>query len=86
MRIDGWSAPGDPLFYLHQGNLDRVWAKWQSADPVRLTDIGGYTTAWPPFTNTTLDFMMPFTTLQEPIAIRDVMNTESYPWCFKYDY
>jgi len=31
--VDPWSSPSDPLFYLHHANLDRVWARWQAADP-----------------------------------------------------
>ncbi|EAU87191.2 hypothetical protein CC1G_10470 [Coprinopsis cinerea okayama7 len=77
------SSPGDPLFYLNHANLDRIWAKWQNADPEkRLFEISGNTTMWPPFVNTTLDYEMPFTTISKPIKIRDVMNTGSYPQCY----
>ncbi|EAU89582.1 hypothetical protein CC1G_02471 [Coprinopsis cinerea okayama7 len=85
LMVDGWSAPGDPLFYLHHGNLDRIWAKWQALDPNRLTEVSGTTTAWPPYTNLTLDFLMPFTTLSPPVAIKDVMNTEAWPNCYRYN-
>lgn len=40
----------DPLFYLHHGNLNRVWWIWQNMDRAnRLMDISGYTTINPPY-------------------------------------
>ncbi|KAI1818257.1 Di-copper centre-containing protein [Poronia punctata] len=44
-------SPGDPVFYLHHGYLDRVWYEWQSGDlSKRLTEIGGNNTSiFPPF-------------------------------------
>ncbi|KAK5653963.1 hypothetical protein OQA88_7639 [Cercophora sp. LCS_1] len=36
------SSPGDPIFFLHHGWLDKLWAEWQEVDPVnRQKDIGG---------------------------------------------
>lgn len=38
-------SPGDPVFYLHHGYLDRLWWEWQSRDlSTRLTEIGGNNT------------------------------------------
>jgi tyrosinase len=38
-------SPGDPVFFLHHTNLDRLWWEWQSANStVRLTEIGGNNT------------------------------------------
>ncbi|KAF3927857.1 Tyrosinase [Dactylellina cionopaga] len=35
-------SPGDPAFWLHHANLDRVWWSWQKLNyPARLTDFGG---------------------------------------------
>ena len=40
--LDVVGSPGDPLFYLHHTNLDRLWWEWQQADlPNRLTDMTG---------------------------------------------
>jgi len=30
-----WTSPTDPIFMLHHGNIDRVWAQWQALDPRR---------------------------------------------------
>ncbi|KAI2619644.1 Di-copper centre-containing protein [Hypoxylon sp. NC1633] len=39
-------SPGDPIFYLHHGFLDKIWWDWQSLDlTTRLTEIGGNNTA-----------------------------------------
>ncbi|KAH6899384.1 monooxygenase [Coprinopsis sp. MPI-PUGE-AT-0042] len=86
--MNPYSSPADeqiPLFYLHHGNLDRIWWKWQSADLTnRLWAISG-----PPLPrqsgNITLDFKMSFTTLGPQVAVRDVMDIESEPGCFRYN-
>ncbi|EAU89028.1 hypothetical protein CC1G_09997 [Coprinopsis cinerea okayama7 len=86
--MDPFSSPADPLFYLHHGNLDRIWWKWQNADPEnRMYAISGPTTQRPPFTQVTLDFVMPFTTLLKPgeeVTVRDVMETDGELGCFTY--
>ncbi|EAU92030.2 hypothetical protein CC1G_06017 [Coprinopsis cinerea okayama7 len=85
MMMDGYAAPGDPLFYLHHGNLDRVWWKWQMMDPEnRLYQISGPATIFPPRRNVTLDFQLPFATIAEPLAVREVMDSRAYPGCFTY--
>jgi len=31
--MDSSSSPADPVFWLHHGNLDRIWARWQTQHP-----------------------------------------------------
>ncbi|KAK6527484.1 hypothetical protein TWF694_004472 [Orbilia ellipsospora] len=39
---DLYVSPGDPSFWLHHANLDRVWWSWQQMNwPARKTDISG---------------------------------------------
>lgn len=36
------ASPGDPLFFLHHTNLDRLWWQWQQANlSSRLTEMSG---------------------------------------------
>lgn len=40
--VDQAASPGDPLFFLHHCNLDRLWWEWQQQDsPARLTEMSG---------------------------------------------
>jgi tyrosinase len=83
--LNPYSSPADPLFYLHHGNLDRLWWQWQRVDrATRMFDISGPTTQRPPFTNVTLDFQMTFTTLGPLVPVREIMDTETQPSCFVY--
>lgn len=39
---DLYVSPGDPIFYMHHSNLDRLWWSWQVKDLTkRLKDISG---------------------------------------------
>lgn len=42
LQNDPFASPGDPVFYLHHAQLDRVWAIWQAQNPeTRTYEIGG---------------------------------------------
>ena len=45
--IDAFASPGDPAFYLHHAQVDRVWALWQGLKPEeRLYQVFGTETAF----------------------------------------
>ncbi|KAF9051998.1 hypothetical protein BJ165DRAFT_1384778 [Panaeolus papilionaceus] len=79
-----YSSPGEPLFYLHHANLDRIWWKWQHSKRGRLWEITGRSTTTPPFVNVTLDYMLIMGTLANDVPIRDVMDTHQSPQCYTY--
>ena len=86
---DAFSSPGDPAFYLHHGQIDRLWTIWQDLDftGARQTAIAGTNTFLnePPSANTTLD-----TPIQlgyaggAVVKMRDVMSTTAGPFCYFY--
>ncbi|CAJ2507370.1 Uu.00g085560.m01.CDS01 [Anthostomella pinea] len=52
LMVDTVASPGDPIFYMHYGFLDKLWADWQENDTsTRYTEIGG---------NNVLNFSYPF--------------------------
>lgn len=45
--IDAFASPGDPAFYLHHAQVDRVWTIWQALKPEeRLNQVFGTSTAF----------------------------------------
>ncbi|KAF7561298.1 hypothetical protein G7046_g2846 [Stylonectria norvegica] len=94
---DVYSSPGDPLFYLHHANMDRLWDKWQHNNwPARKYDISGPDTqfAYPynffgdiPYKNITLDYTMDFSKLipgKQYIQVKDVMDIQGGELCYTY--
>ncbi|KAJ7484381.1 tyrosinase [Mycena latifolia] len=83
--LDTYSSPGDPVFYLHHANLDRIWWSWQQKDlPNRLFDISGRSSVDPPFVNITLAFELKMLNLAPLVTIRDVMDPRTQPLCYTY--
>ncbi|KAK6222866.1 hypothetical protein LQW54_000676 [Pestalotiopsis sp. IQ-011] len=89
-----YSSPGDPLFYLHHANMDRLWYTWQLLDwQKRKSEIAGPDTqfAYPfdffgeiPYTNITLDYEMDFSPLGPNRKVSEVMDPQAGPLCYLY--
>ncbi|KAH7018046.1 uncharacterized protein B0I36DRAFT_435445 [Microdochium trichocladiopsis] len=87
------SSPGDPLFFLHHANLDRIWEQWQASAPGRRTDFFGPDKEWAypfnffgdiPYSNITADFDVGFGGLSGSKKVRDLLNPLTGPLCYKY--
>ncbi|ROV93754.1 hypothetical protein VSDG_06984 [Cytospora chrysosperma] len=89
---DFYVSPGDPVFYLHHGMIDRVWWLWQMQDPETRVwgnnNLAGTNTFMnsPPSANTTLDDWVTFDFAGgPPMQIKDLMSTTSGPFCYAYE-
>ncbi|KAF9553546.1 tyrosinase [Agrocybe pediades] len=80
-----YSSPGDPIFYLHHANLDRIWWFWQNLKPAHMYDVSGRSSAIaasPP--NVTLEFPLLMGNLGKTVTIRDVIDIHSDENCYTY--
>ncbi|KAE8454501.1 hypothetical protein EG329_000124 [Mollisiaceae sp. DMI_Dod_QoI] len=85
---DFWVSPGDPAFYLHHGQIDRLWTLWQALDPQnRQYALSGTNTMMdiPPSPNTTLDHTINVGYAGgKEVAMQDIMSTTKGPFCYMY--
>ncbi|KAF4335285.1 hypothetical protein FBEOM_10860 [Fusarium beomiforme] len=95
---DMYSSPGDPIFWLHHTNVDRLWDKWQRQDwPARKSDISGPDTqyAYPynffgdkDYKNITLAYVMDFGNLlpgRRYVTVEEAMDTQGERLCYTYE-
>ncbi|KAF2806513.1 putative tyrosinase [Mytilinidion resinicola] len=87
---DLFVSPGDPVFYLHHGMIDRTWWIWQTLDIQERTGAQGISGTGtfldsPPSANTTLDTVIDLGyAAGPPVTMRDLMSTTSGPFCYIY--
>ncbi|KAF9634526.1 putative oligosaccharide translocation protein rft1 protein [Lasiodiplodia theobromae] len=84
---DAANSPGDPLFYLHHCNLDRILWEWQKKDlPARFHDVGGPVE---PFDysgkNVTLDFEVDIGRLAGNATLHDLLDPRGGTLCYSYE-
>jgi tyrosinase len=85
---DLFVSPGDPVFYLHHSQIDRLWTAWQNLDlKTRQNAIYG-TNTWmnsPPSANTTLADTIGLQYAGPDTKIGNVMSTVKGPFCYIYE-
>jgi tyrosinase len=87
--MDQFASPSDPAFYLHHSMIDNMWAQWQLQNPRNRTfALDGTVTTLnnPPSQNATLDFLTSFGYLDQPRQLREIMDTRSDEYCYRYEY
>ncbi|KAK4208168.1 Grixazone synthase [Rhypophila decipiens] len=87
---DVFVSPGDPAFWLHHANLDRVWAVWQylGQGEERVKKLYGTVTNFndPPSQNATLDFSLDFGGVISPARTLDeIISPIDGEHCFIYE-
>ncbi|PWW79016.1 Di-copper centre-containing protein, partial [Tuber magnatum] len=76
---------GDPLFYLHHANLDRLWWKWQEQNPQpRLKEVSGPVLQKQGAGNVTLAYEIDFGKIARKVNIADVMHIQQKALCYDY--
>ncbi|KAK6224838.1 tyrosinase central domain-containing protein [Colletotrichum tabaci] len=85
---DAFISTGEPAFFLHHAQVDRVYWIWQMLDFANRQDIFGTLTLQnnPPSRNGTLDDIVDVSPLAEPVKLRDLMSTVGgSPFCYVYE-
>ncbi|KAM7201778.1 Grixazone synthase [Naviculisporaceae sp. PSN 640] len=87
---DVFVSPGDPAFWLHHANLDRVWAVWQylGDGEERVKELFGTETNFniPPSPNVTLNFSLDFGGVISPARLLgDIISPIDGPHCYIYE-
>lgn len=86
-----FTAPNDPVFYLHHTNVDRLWWVWQQRDPAeRLYQAHGPTTDFRYHdgheeSEVSLEDVMPMGGLAEDTKMKLVMDTRAGFLCYEYE-
>lgn len=87
--LNVWSSTNDPLFFMHHGNLDRIWTLWQNKTESNVYAHGGPT--YPNGTGTTtlesVMWMDPFIGPNLPIrVVADNLNRDGKGiLCYEYE-
>ncbi|KAF4853517.1 Tyrosinase-like protein orsC [Colletotrichum siamense] len=85
---DGLIAPGDPAFWVHQAQVDRVYWIWQNLDFANRQGVFGTFSLQdnPKSPNGSVDDLIDLTPLTTPVKIKDLMNTVGgTPLCYMYE-
>lgn len=88
--VDTFASPGDPTFFLHHAQIDRLWTLWQNADlSTRQYALSGTRTYlnWPPSPVGTLDDFIDLGKLSpggRSSKVREFMSTIEGRFCYEY--
>ncbi|GKT62251.1 tyrosinase central domain-containing protein [Colletotrichum tofieldiae] len=76
---DPFISTGEPVFFLHHAQVDRVYWIWQMLDFANRQNN-------PPSRNATLDDLVDVSPLGGPVKLRDLMSTVGgSPFCYVYE-
>ncbi|KAF4980281.1 hypothetical protein FDECE_17910 [Fusarium decemcellulare] len=81
------TSPNDPVFFFHHAQIDRLWWKWQQANPkARLTDYSGTTKSLEndKVGEAALTDLLLVGGLDKDVKVSDVMSTTGGVLCYEY--
>ncbi|KAL1842225.1 hypothetical protein VTJ49DRAFT_5837 [Mycothermus thermophilus] len=86
---DLFAAPGDPAFWVHHAQVDRVWWLWQLLEPsgARFNQVAGTITMLnnPPSRNGTLEDVIEMGAITDvTYQMKDLVSTVDGPFCYIY--
>ncbi|OLN83361.1 Tyrosinase 2 [Colletotrichum chlorophyti] len=84
---DGRIAPGDPAFWVHQAQVDRLYWIWQNQDFENRQGVFGTVTFQdnPRSQNGTVEDFVDIAPLNTPVKVKDLINTVAgTPLCYMY--
>ncbi|RYP75065.1 hypothetical protein DL769_003894 [Monosporascus sp. CRB-8-3] len=79
-------SPGDPVFFLHHGFVDRMWRKWQIMDDSRLRDISGCATPGDNCEPLTRNTVLSSMGLRREVTVGQILDIYEPFLCYLYDY
>ncbi|GAD93058.1 conserved hypothetical protein [Paecilomyces variotii No. 5] len=81
------TAPNDPVFFLHHGQVDRVWWIWQQRHHRDGKFLGGYDgiSRNDSTVSAQLTDMLDFGDFAPDVSVNDVINTQAGILCYRYD-
>ncbi|KAF9639980.1 Tyrosinase [Lasiodiplodia theobromae] len=92
---DLYVSPGDPAFFTHHANIDRIWWQWQMLEPASRTAPGPSAVAgpvtmndgWEPHRNGTADdyINLGFVAPGREYKIGELLSTTTGPFCYVYE-
>ncbi|PGH14377.1 hypothetical protein AJ80_05967 [Polytolypa hystricis UAMH7299] len=85
---DFYVSPGDPMFYLHHAEIDRIYWIWQNQVPTkRLFEAGGYLHMFlqAQSGNGTIDDPVEFPYIGDTWRLKDLLDTTDGPFCYIYE-
>jgi len=84
---DVFTSPGDPAFYLHHAQIDRIYWLWQLLDFPNRQNVWGTGTLLdqPPSPNVTVNDSIDISPIAGPVQIKNLLNTVTgSPLCYVY--
>jgi tyrosinase len=82
-----FNSPNEPMFWLHHGNIDRMWWIWQNQQPVnRAFQIAGTRTMLnsPPSDNATIADILDMGFNAGPTAFKNLVSSVGGKFCYIY--